>query len=75
MPDFPIRKLGRNSPIGKKYITRHYKIEKKIESYSLRNYTFNILDNKIYNMVLSTTFDEQSVHYYTFKPKQLDLQN
>ena len=34
------------------------KKSKKNESYSLRNYTFNILDNKIYNMVLSTTFDE-----------------
>ena len=61
MPDFPIGKLGRNSPIGKKYITKtlkNRKKKKKIESYSLRNYTFNILDNKIYNMVLSTTFDE-----------------
>ena len=58
MPDFPIGKLGRNSPIGKKYITKTLKNRKKIESYSLRNYTFNILDNKIYNMVLSTTFDE-----------------
>ena len=54
MPEFPIGKLGRNSPIGKKTL----KNRKKNESYSLRNYTFNILDNKIYNMVLSTTFDE-----------------
>ena len=58
MPDFPIGKLGRNSQIGNKYITKALKNRKKIESYSLRNYTFNILDNKIYNMVLSTTFDE-----------------